>query len=188
MVHNLPYPSLREKRSNSAQNLDKACLLRKQTMTSDTASANTAPPVAPTGPASGGARRGRGRRGGERGRGRGQNRGGSSGHSNANNGNPNTMSAADLATRFQQSSASSNGQTDGHPQPPTIQQPSAAKTREEEEVEAEVCFICASPVQHNAVTPCNHRTCHICALRMRALYKNRECAHCRVCHSAESLL
>jgi hypothetical protein len=31
------------------------------------------------------------------------------------------------------------------------------------------------------VSPCNHRTCHICALRLRALYKNKACAHCRVC-------
>lgn len=50
---------------------------------------------------------------------------------------------------------------------------------EDEDVEAEVCFICASPVIHQSVAPCNHRTCHICALRMRALYKNKECAHCR---------
>ncbi|TGJ83017.1 hypothetical protein E0Z10_g5735 [Xylaria hypoxylon] len=50
---------------------------------------------------------------------------------------------------------------------------------EGEDVEAEVCFICASPVIHQSVAPCNHRTCHICALRMRALYKNKECAHCR---------
>lgn len=49
-----------------------------------------------------------------------------------------------------------------------------------EGVEAEVCFICASPVVHNSVAPCNHRTCHICALRMRALYKTKDCAHCRV--------
>ncbi|MCJ1454279.1 hypothetical protein MMC28_004631 [Mycoblastus sanguinarius] len=48
-----------------------------------------------------------------------------------------------------------------------------------EDVEAEVCFICASPVVHNSVAPCNHRTCHICALRLRALYKTRACAHCR---------
>ena len=52
--------------------------------------------------------------------------------------------------------------------------------RKEEGVEAEVCFICASPVVHNSVAPCNHRTCHICALRLRALYKTRACAHCRV--------
>lgn len=50
----------------------------------------------------------------------------------------------------------------------------------EEDVEAEVCFICASPVIHNSIAPCNHRTCHICALRLRALYKTRACAHCRV--------
>ena len=50
---------------------------------------------------------------------------------------------------------------------------------ETEDVEAEVCFICASPVVHNSVAPCNHRTCHICALRLRALYKTRACAHCR---------
>ena len=49
----------------------------------------------------------------------------------------------------------------------------------DEVVEAEVCFICASPVVHNSVAPCNHRTCHICALRLRALYKTRACAHCR---------
>ena len=53
----------------------------------------------------------------------------------------------------------------------------------EEDVEAEVCFICASPVVHNSVAPCNHRTCHICALRLRALYKTRACAHCRVRNS-----
>ena len=51
---------------------------------------------------------------------------------------------------------------------------------EEVDVEAEVCFICASPVEHNCIAPCNHRTCHICALRMRALYKKTECTHCRV--------
>lgn len=51
---------------------------------------------------------------------------------------------------------------------------------EKDEIEAEVCFICASPAIHNSIAPCNHRTCHICALRLRALYKSRACAHCRV--------
>ncbi|KAJ6164995.1 hypothetical protein N7470_003667 [Penicillium chermesinum] len=45
--------------------------------------------------------------------------------------------------------------------------------------DGEVCFICASTVEHTSVSPCNHRTCHICALRLRALYKNKGCAHCR---------
>ncbi|KAK0637561.1 E3 ubiquitin-protein ligase hel2 [Lasiodiplodia hormozganensis] len=49
----------------------------------------------------------------------------------------------------------------------------------EEEDEGEVCFICASPIDHHAVSPCNHRTCHICSLRLRALYKSKACAHCR---------
>lgn len=62
--------------------------------------------------------------------------------------------------------------------------------------DAEVCFICASNVIYTAVAPCNHRTCHICALRLRALYKSRACAHCRVsrvsyiscpCPSADTL-
>ena len=47
--------------------------------------------------------------------------------------------------------------------------------------EAEICFICASPIEHVAIAPCNHQTCHICSLRLRALYKTRACAHCRVC-------
>lgn len=59
-------------------------------------------------------------------------------------------------------------------------QTSAANASEQQDVEADVCFICASPVVHNSVAPCNHRTCHICALRLRALYKTRACAHCRV--------
>jgi len=50
---------------------------------------------------------------------------------------------------------------------------------EDEDADAEVCFICASPVQHTAVAPCNHRSCHICSIRMRALYKTKACAHCR---------
>ncbi|OAX82909.1 hypothetical protein ACJ72_02734 [Emergomyces africanus] len=48
-----------------------------------------------------------------------------------------------------------------------------------EEADGEVCFICASNIDHTAVAPCNHRTCHICALRLRALYKTKACAHCR---------
>jgi hypothetical protein len=49
--------------------------------------------------------------------------------------------------------------------------------------DADVCFICANPVAHHSIAPCNHKTCHICGLRMRALYKTKDCAHCRVCLS-----
>ncbi len=46
--------------------------------------------------------------------------------------------------------------------------------------EGEVCFICASSIEHLSIAPCNHQTCHICALRLRALYKKRDCAYCKV--------
>ncbi|KAJ4148968.1 hypothetical protein NW754_000404 [Fusarium falciforme] len=58
---------------------------------------------------------------------------------------------------------------------------SAGKTAEaaDDDDEGEVCFICANPVAHHSIAPCNHTTCHICGLRMRALYKTKDCAHCR---------
>ena len=51
--------------------------------------------------------------------------------------------------------------------------------RELTEDDAEVCFICAEPIQYSAVTACNHRTCHICSLRIRALYKDHKCSYCK---------
>lgn len=79
------------------------------------------------------------------------------------------MTAGDLAAKFQKK-----------PMPKVEKAEGEEGEGDEEDVEAEVCFICASLVVHNAVAPCNHRTCHICALRMRALYKTKDCAHCRV--------
>ena len=43
----------------------------------------------------------------------------------------------------------------------------------------DVCFICAEKVEYSAVPECNHRTCHICALRLRALYQSNICAYCK---------
>jgi E3 ubiquitin-protein ligase ZNF598 len=93
-------------------------------------------------------------------------------------GNRNVMSASDLPARFGQTSAANDPKTQIQHSTAPVQ--SSAIASNENEVEAEVCFICASPVVHNSVAPCNHRTCHICALRMRALYKTKDCAHCRV--------
>jgi E3 ubiquitin-protein ligase ZNF598 len=103
-------------------------------------------------------------------RGRGASRGATSSHSKTNN---NTMNASGLQARFAPQPASS-GQSGETPQ---VAEQHAS---DGPEAEPEVCFICASPVVHNSVAPCNHRTCHICALRMRALYKTKDCAHCRV--------
>ena len=86
------------------------------------------------------------------------------------------MNTSDLASRFAQSTTAAAGTEASN----TLPEPKTAPETADDDVEAEVCFICASPVVHNSVAPCNHRTCHICALRMRALYKNKDCAHCRV--------
>eukprot|EP00842_Homolaphlyctis_polyrhiza_P002982 jgi/Hompol1/3685/HPOL_001661-RA len=51
---------------------------------------------------------------------------------------------------------------------------------EVDEDDDDVCFICASPVEYYAIGPCNHSVCHMCSLRMRALYKQRECSMCKV--------
>ncbi|KAF5347948.1 hypothetical protein D9756_010184 [Leucocoprinus leucothites] len=42
-----------------------------------------------------------------------------------------------------------------------------------------VCWICAEPVKYWSVSECNHRTCHVCALRLRALYKKTDCTFCK---------
>ncbi|KAI0707806.1 hypothetical protein C8Q76DRAFT_746412 [Earliella scabrosa] len=42
-----------------------------------------------------------------------------------------------------------------------------------------LCWICAEPVKYWSVSECNHRTCHVCALRLRALYKKLECTFCK---------
>lgn len=151
-------------------------------------SAQTAPPRAPRGDNARGGRGGRRGRGGKSNneaegttdnvqnegraprRGRGGNRG-AGGRGNS------TLTPGDLATRFAQKATVSDMPA------AVVPRASEAKDDEEEDVDAEVCFICASPVVHNAVAPCNHRTCHICALRMRALYKTKDCAHCRVSFS-----
>ncbi|KAF8891405.1 hypothetical protein BD779DRAFT_1610673 [Infundibulicybe gibba] len=42
-----------------------------------------------------------------------------------------------------------------------------------------VCWICAEPVKYYSISECNHRTCHVCALRLRALYKKTDCTFCK---------
>ncbi|CAE6427361.1 unnamed protein product [Rhizoctonia solani] len=42
-----------------------------------------------------------------------------------------------------------------------------------------ICWICAEPVKFYALSECNHRTCHVCALRLRALYKRTDCTFCK---------
>lgn len=61
--------------------------------------------------------------------------------------------------------------------------PTEVKEKAKEPVEdedAELCFICTEPIVTYAVSACDHRTCHLCALRLRSLYRTRNCAYCKV--------
>ncbi|KAK4096555.1 hypothetical protein N658DRAFT_562364 [Parathielavia hyrcaniae] len=124
----------------------------------------TTPEHAPSGPRGDG-HKGRGRGRGTRGRGRGRGRGG-----------------GQLQISTQTAPVEPTAE---EPKPPQqASKPPSFKVKNDTQDEAadddvEVCFICANPISHYSVTSCNHITCHICALRLRALYKSKECPHCR---------
>lgn len=116
--------------------------------------------------------RGRGK-GNKGGRGRGGNRGRGRGGNHANSSAPpeeNEENTPAPGTK----EALLKGLAEQKPKPETAQGDDDADDNDED-----LCFICANPIQHRAIAPCNHVTCHICALRMRALYKNKDCPHCR---------
>lgn len=48
------------------------------------------------------------------------------------------------------------------------------------QTDVETCIICASDIIHEGFGPCNHRTCHVCSIRMRVLFKDQTCSLCRV--------
>lgn len=60
------------------------------------------------------------------------------------------------------------------------EQKAKVEESDDEEEEGELCFICTEPVTTFAVAQCDHRTCHRCSLRLRALYETRNCAYCKV--------
>lgn len=62
---------------------------------------------------------------------------------------------------------------------PAAANPERNITPEELECEHD-CSICTEQIQIAAIGDCNHRICHACALRMRALYKNMSCSMCKV--------
>lgn len=43
----------------------------------------------------------------------------------------------------------------------------------------DICFICSDPIEIYSLSQCNHRTCHLCTLRTRALLESDKCAYCR---------
>lgn len=66
------------------------------------------------------------------------------------------------------------------PSAPVVGATAAAATALAQEADdEEVCFICAEPIVLYSVPPCNHRVCHICSMRLRALWKKRDCTFCK---------
>lgn len=47
----------------------------------------------------------------------------------------------------------------------------------------EVCFICAHTTKFWSISPCEHRVCSLCSLRLRGLYQNKACPMCKVEHA-----
>ncbi|KAI3649866.1 hypothetical protein MP228_005498 [Amoeboaphelidium protococcarum] len=43
----------------------------------------------------------------------------------------------------------------------------------------DLCPICTEDIQIYSFGECNHEVCHLCSLRLRALYKNNQCALCK---------
>ncbi|BGP21047.1 hypothetical protein JCM10213_007564 [Rhodosporidiobolus nylandii] len=73
-------------------------------------------------------------------------------------------------------------QAQSHPSLAAMNAAAAALAKAADEAgedDGPVCFICAEPVQYWAVGSCSHRTCHTCSIRLRALYKKKECTFCK---------
>lgn len=54
--------------------------------------------------------------------------------------------------------------------------------------DSDICWICAEKIKYYSISECNHTTCHVCALRLRALYKRQECTFCKVSFRHDPLL
>lgn len=93
---------------------------------------------------------------------------------------PNSGPPPDLSSVAMNGAVASTGGRLGQDKEAQETPSSAPDNSVEDSADGDVCFICASTIEHTSIAPCNHQTCHICSLRLRALYKTRACAHCRV--------
>ncbi len=47
--------------------------------------------------------------------------------------------------------------------------------------EVETCLICCNPIVFHSIGSCNHKQlCSMCSIRLRELYKDKECVICKV--------
>jgi len=54
------------------------------------------------------------------------------------------------------------------------------KVIKDEKEDFSSCIICTEDVELYAVGSCNHPICHKCSLKLRLLYKTKECPYCKV--------
>ncbi|KAI0080534.1 hypothetical protein K474DRAFT_1637363 [Panus rudis PR-1116 ss-1] len=109
-------------------------------------------------------------RGGHRGRGGNKGRGGGQASNRQNN-----PPSKDQSRKEQETSVPASKEKEE-----TVEKTEAEQAQATEELDdSAICFICAEPIKYYSVSQCNHRTCHVCALRLRALYKKQECTFCK---------
>lgn len=120
--------------------------------------------------AAGSSSRGQGRRG--------RSRGGNSAQDapSTNRGSSNRNSRAKKEKNVNLDNTSPNNQDPAEQESSTI----IAAPPSETDGDSDVCWICAEPVKYYSLSECNHRTCHVCAIRLRALYKKTDCTFCKV--------
>jgi E3 ubiquitin-protein ligase ZNF598 len=92
---------------------------------------------------------------------------------------------ASLQTKIVQSDMASQDPVPSIQQDPAQKRAQSTDLEKLETDEAAICFICAEPVKYYSISDCNHRTCHVCALRLRALYKKNDCTFCKVSEKAK---
>ncbi|KAF0326745.1 E3 ubiquitin-protein ligase hel2 [Colletotrichum sp. SAR11_59] len=119
---------------------------------------------------------------GNRNRGRGRGGGGGGGGNAGSRGRGGQRSGRGRSGNNAGAAAQSKDASSPQPAPKPESKPiarAAADADDTASTDGEVCFICAEPIKFHSIAPCNHKTCHICGLRMRALYKTKDCPHCR---------
>ena len=91
-----------------------------------------------------------------------------------------STSAASTSSKPKVQTPTGNGENEPDSGSNDTENPTKTDVQADAIQEQDLCWICAEPVKYYAVSECNHRTCHVCALRLRALYKKPDCTFCKV--------
>jgi hypothetical protein len=95
----------------------------------------------------------------------------------------NRLTATPPRESYAESSGTAAQQPPGNRSGPVTSDVAITRADEESNGSAQLgdaCWICAEPFKYYSVSKCGHRTCHVCALRLRELYKRLDCTFCKV--------